>query len=244
MGSLGKTAAQLGSAKTVFMDYDGSVTQLEKPLIYSDTRQKMNDKEDATIRAFEKKREKNKIEYATVVDKDGMILSENRGGKGSVRTPIKAMNEGSVFTHIHPRGEDGLGGTFSVKDLANFNKYDIGMYRAVAKEGIYVVSKNPDFTPEKGRNFIERYNRFRNSTSNEYKAKRAKLDKKYRDAAEAVDRDSSLSYSEKRSREDKLYRQYVKQATTTNNNRLIELHNWLLANTSKYGITYTLEGRW
>ncbi len=175
------------------------------------------------IEDWEKKRVKNKVEYAFAVDGNGNPVGrEIRGSKGSVRSPWSYHNQDNgAFTHIHPREGGMLGGTFSGADMVNFANGRSKTSRAAAKEGTYSISKNSNFDAGGFKSYVKTAeSNFRNNAN--------KLVKN----ASADYRTGKISYSE-----------YVKQANKAFNTALVSLHNDYLAGQRKYGYTYTLEQR-
>lgn len=175
------------------------------------------------IVGWEEKRANMKVEYAFATDKDGNPLgSEIRGGKGSVRTPYHYHDTpDGTFTHIHPRGDGLMGGTFSGADLRNFSRSSGKTTRAVAKEGTYSISKGKNFDQAGFDSFVRKAHS--NCESN-YKSTMSKMNKSYRTG--------SIPYDE-----------YQKGSAKAFNTFLVELHETYRSGQKKYGYTYTLEKR-
>ena len=144
---MGRGSSKVTKANT--LNFDGDVVELDgEPLKYGekDYTPRGFTGESAAVEAFENKRYKSKVEYATVIDEDGNVLEETRGGKGSVRTSGLAMMDGKTLSHVHPREKGELGGTFSEADLRNWAAFDnMRTYRATCKEGTYSISKQAGF---------------------------------------------------------------------------------------------------
>ena len=173
------------------------------------------------ITSWEDKRRKQKIEYAYATDANGNpIGKEIRGGKSKVRTPIQYhASNGGTFTHIHPRSDGMLGGTFSGADLNNFANFSQRTMRAAAKEGTYSISKGANFNPtgfkkhvaKAQKDFNTSYQSRVNAIYNEYKV-------------------GKITYAEYKTRNAKAF-----------NTALVELHEAYRSKQKDYGYTYTLE---
>lgn len=175
------------------------------------------------IEDWEKKRVKNKVEYAFAVDGNGNPVGrEIKGSKGSVRSPWSYHNQDNgAFTHIHPRESGMLGGTFSGADMVNFANGRSRTTRAAAKEGTYSISKNGNFDAGGFKSYVHQ-------AQSDFSKNANKL---VRDAGAGY-RSGKESYSE-----------YVAKANKAFNTALVQLHNDYLAGQRKYGYTYTLEQR-
>ena len=187
---------------------------------------------------FEAVRWKNKIEYNRAVDANGNIIEERRGGKGSVKSTVKAMNAADVFTHNHPRsgGEDGfLGGTFSVQDLNNWSTYGVRVYRATAAEGTYSIAKKPGFD---GRAFRQYYSSEAKNAMAKERATIRPYEKTYLDTVREYKK-GNADYSEVK----RTYAEYKDAAVKAGNQQLVDLHNALIDGQKKYGYSYALERR-
>lgn len=68
---------------------------------------------------------------------------ESLFAKGN-KTSVEHIS-GDIVTHIHPREQGVLGGTFSASDLRGFLQDEGDTIRAVAKEGTYSISRKKDF---------------------------------------------------------------------------------------------------
>ena len=200
---------------------DGGTIELGSPLIYGGKDPALSGDIRSKIEDWEAKRRKNKIEYATILDENGNVVSESRGGKGSVKTSLSArMTENSVFSHNHPREEgDVLSGTFSDADLRNFARFNQTTYRATGKEGTYSISKSSNFDAEGFTKFVNKTESQHMST---YRSKHKELTSDYVNG--------KITYSETVSKQRKLFNEY-----------LVNSHNSLLENQKTYGYTYTLE---
>lgn len=209
------------STKGILKLPDGSTIEFDGTLVYGANDSALNQKQRINIEAFEDKRVKGKIEWAYAVDKDGNpIGNEIRGGKGSVQVPRAYHNtDGAVFTHIHPREDGILGGTFSSADLRNFAKYGNTTVRAKAKEGTYSITKGKNFDKS---GFLTFSSSVDSKTYKEYKSTYANILKDYNSGKIGYD-------------------VATKQQSKAFNTMLVNLHNEYLAGQKTYGYTYTLE---
>lgn len=193
----------------------------ESPLRYSGEDKAVKGNVRNTIDTWENKRVKNKIEYGTCVDANGNVIEERRGGHGSVKVSTRALNQADTYSHVHPRNTGMIGGSFSEKDMENFKTYNVNTYRATAKEGTYSISKSKGFD---GNGLYRNYS----IACNNNRA-RAKLEVNYlkKDYLRGGISDKD----------------FIAKGNAINNKMLVANHNWLMANQSKYGYTYTLERR-
>lgn len=200
---------------------DGSKIEFDGDLKYYGDDKAVKGIVRKNIEAWETKRGKAKIEYAYSVDANGnMIDRERKGGKGSVRASFQMHDTpGATFTHIHPRGDGILGGTFSTADLRNFANFANTTVRAKAKEGTYSISKGKNFDAKGFMNYIRQAD---SNVTKDYKNKIKSLNKQYRD--------SSMTYDE-----------YSKKSAKEFNTMLVNLHNEFKKGEKQYGYTYTLE---
>lgn len=221
-GSRGGKRGQGGyTAKGELKLPDGSKIEFDGDLKYYGNDKNIKGQVRQNIEAFETKRATSKIEYAYAVDKDGNpLMKEKRGGKGSVRVPLYVHDtDGATFTHIHPRGDGMLGGTFSSADLRNFAMFKNTTCRAKAKEGTYSITK--------GKNFDK----------NGFMTMVRQADSDFTKELRTINRSlQSKINSGKISYEDGL-----KQSAKAFNTALINLHNAYKSGEKKYGYTYTLE---
>lgn len=200
---------------------DGSKIEFDGDLKYYGNDKTVKGAVRQSIEAWETKRAKAKIEYAYSVDANGnMIDRERKGGKGSVRASYPMHNTpGATFTHIHPREDGVLGGTFSTADLNNFARFANTTVRAKAKEGTYSISKGKNFDAIGFMSYVKQADY---SANKDYKSKMKVLNKQYRE--------SSISYDE-----------YYKKSAKEFNTMLVNLHNAYKQGEKQYGYTYTLE---
>lgn len=210
-----------GTAKGELQLPDGSKIEFDGELHFDGDDKTLKGQARKNIESWENKRGKSKIEYAYAVDADGNpVGNEVRGGKGSVRTPRYYLeNNGGTFTHIHPRGDGMLGGTFSEADLFNFANRNTKTSRARAKEGTYSISKNDNFDKV---GFTQLVRQANNNFSKNQKTLGDALSKKYRN--------NEITYN-----------QYLLGVGKAFNTALVQLHEEYRAGQKKYGYTYTLE---
>ena len=208
------------SAKGELVLPDGSKIEFEGELKYGAKDTALTPEARKAIEAWEAKRVKNKVEYAYSVYEDGTpVGKEIRGSKGSVTSPLSYKADGTTFTHIHPRGDGMLGGTFSDADLRNFARNPGKTIRAKAKEGAYSISKTANFDAVGFRSFIVQAN---SAFESSYKSKANALVKDYRNG--------KISYEG-----------YLKSNAKAFNTALVELHNTYSSGQKQYGYKYTLE---
>lgn len=223
MGGRGASSAgsRGGVAKGTLVLPDGSAIEFDGELHFdgNDTSLKARARENITN--WEARRVKNKIEYAYAVDADGNPLGrEIKGGKGSVRVPIYYHDTtDAVFTHIHPRGDGMLGGTFSSGDLMNFANHSQRTVRAAAKEGTYSISKGANFDAVGFKSFVRQAN---TDFSSSYRTKVKKYETDYRSG--------KITYNE-----------YLTGNAKAFNTSLVELHEKYRGAQKQYGYSYTLE---
>lgn len=200
---------------------NGSKIEFEGTLHYDGDDKALTGAARTAITGWEAKRVKNKVEYAYAVDANGNpIGNEIRGSKGSVRSPVSYHDTpDGTFTHIHPRGDGMLGGTFSSADLRNFAKYRQKTVRAAAKEGTYSISKGKTFDANGFRTFAAKADADFNAN---YRKRASEVGKQYRAG--------KISYGD-----------YLKGNAKAFNTSLVELHETLRGGQKKYGYSYTLE---
>jgi hypothetical protein len=226
----GRGASSRGSTGGTFsktaLGWDGDEIDLSGyPLKYGGKDPHLSGSSREKIEAFEREKVKRKVENALILDKDGNQTYTGRGGKGSVRTPTAAWQEGGVMTHNHPRSDPTdkgmLGGTFSHPDTISFVKNPVKTIRAAATEGTYSMSKTDKFDARGASAHFAKAD----ATFN------ANLKKTGRELANKY-RSKEITYSE-----------YLKQYSNSFNKELVNLHNTYAEGASKYGYTYTLERR-
>ena len=215
MGSVGSG----GNSKSTVTLY-GKEYELPEKLEYSKHKTRISKR----LREFEDKRRNSKIEYANVIDENGLSISGDvRGGKGKVHVNTLDLTRGSEYSHIHPESEDGvLGGTFSVADIKSFSGYNnLKFIRAVAQEGTYTFSKDRLYNLRKRQLFTDYGNVIKES---------------YNTASKVID-SLGLEYEVGNIS----YEKYIKGYRDAINTQLLTLHKWLLQNQKKYAYKYRLE---
>lgn len=209
-----------GSSSGELILPNGSKIEFEGELKFGKKDPTLTKEARKTIEDWEEKRVKNKLEYAYSVMEDGTpVGAEVRGSKGSVRSPLSYSQEGATLTHIHPREEGLLGGTFSEADLYAFAKNPSKTTRARAKEGAYSISKNDNFDAQGFKGFVHGANKQFVSI---YRTKVRELSNNYKSG--------KISYND-----------YAKGNAKAFNTALIELHNIYSSGQKTYGYSYTLE---
>lgn len=227
MGGRGARLNPRGSKKdiaTTAQDATGATIDLsDSPLEYGAKDPAMTPNVRKAIEEFEDKKWKRKIEYARVVDKNGNILQESKGGHSSVRIKYNALARSSAYTHNHPREAGELGGTFSVADLKLFVDpiTKATTHRATASEGTYSITKTGNFNASG----LIKY----------FTAEEARHRKSYEQVTDKLHNQAMANTI--------TYQEYKIQAAKAFNAFLVNLHNSLLAGRQAYGYTYTLERR-
>lgn len=167
----------------------------------------------------EAKSVKLKNEKLTLVNENGEVIHEKRGGRGSVSIDYATavqMGESITLTHNHP-GE--YGGTFSGADVNILTKYNLRAIRAVGAEGTYSLERKSHTTGLKASMF----------------------NSEYRALADRVNRDLNSEYKMMRS---KAMRGDISAADANRHlaehrNKLCnEMHDWLVQNADKYTYNY------
>lgn len=224
MGGRGATSSLgRGGVKSVVTQGGVTVDLSNNPLMYGKNDSALTGVKRQTIEDFEKRRGNSKIEYGILLDKDGNVITENRGGSGSVSYYQSDLANAEVLSHIHPRGkgqEDYIGGTFSGTDFDLFNKYNnLQTMRAKATEGTYSITKGKNYD---GKGFKKYYNDYEKAYRNEISTKRKELSNKY-------------------SNGEITYNQYVNGSKQAFNDYLVKSHNAISKGQKQFGYTYTLE---
>jgi hypothetical protein len=99
--------------------------------------------QDGPVRKFEERVKDQKFESALIVDKGGNVILEKDGTKSRVAfnfaeaIAIQQANE-PTLTHNHPRGS-----SFSLSDMTSASDMGLTELRAVTKDGLYVLRKEP-----------------------------------------------------------------------------------------------------
>lgn len=200
---------------------NGSKIEFEGTLHYDGDDKALTGAARTAVVAWEDKRRTAKVEYGYAMDANGnQIGTEVRGGKGSVRVPYSFhTTPDSTFTHIHPRSDGMLGGTFSSADLYNFANYGNKTGRAAAKEGTYSISKTKNFNAAGFKSYVTQS---QSACRKNQSARDAKITKDFKSG--------KITYD-----------QYKVQVAKSFNTFLVELHGAYRSGQKQYGYTYTLE---
>lgn len=224
MGGRGATSSLgRGGVKSVVTQGGKTVDLSNNPLIYGKNDSALTGAKRETIEDFEKRRGNAKIEYGILLDKDGNVITENRGGSGSVSYYQTDLQKAEVLSHIHPRGkgqEDFIGGSFSGQDINIFNKYNnLQTMRAKASEGTYSITKGKNYD---AKGFSDYY--------------------KSQNAIERSKQDAKINELSNKARSGEItYNQYVNGSRQAFNDYLVNMHNAFSKGAKQYGYTYTLE---
>ena len=209
------------SVKTV-MTQGGQEVHLTNPLVYGKDDPYLTGESRRKMEDFENRKANAKIEWGYILDKDGNVVTEHKGGRGSVSFTYNQLAHAKQLSHIHPRGkgEEGyLGGTFSGADTNSWVKNtNITTMRAKANEGTYSISKGKNFDSQ---GFLK----YRKEQSAINTAKK-----------EATKKQLATQYYK-----DKDYNKYVSGVQQAFNDFLVDEHNSLLKGAKTYGYNYTLE---
>lgn len=198
---------------------NGSKVEFDGTLHYDGDDKALTGASRQLITAWEDKRRGAKIEYAYATDANGNpIGKEVRGGKGSVAMPY-TFHMAETSTHIHPRGDGLLGGTFSTADLTNFANFGNKTKRAAAKEGTYSITKGKNFDAVGFKNYIHQANA---DCRTKYSARAKDLANKAKSG--------KMSYDD-----------YKLASAKSFNTFLVDLHGAYRSGQKTYGYTYTLE---
>lgn len=202
---------------------DGTKVEFEGTLHFDGDDKTLTADQRRVITEWEDKRYKNKVEYAYAVDENGNPIGrEIKGGKGSVRTPYAYHDTpNGTFSHVHPREDGVLGGTFSDADMKNFANHRGRTIRATAKEGTYSMSKGSGFDKDGFKKYVA-------TGHGEFKATNRRLS----DAVYQRYKSGQITYAE-----------YKLGAAKAFNTALVGLHEHYRKGQQNYGYTYTLEGR-
>ena len=221
-GASSSAGARGGFSVKTLVTQGGEEVHLTNPLIYGKDDPYLTGDRRAKIEDFENRKANAKIEWGLLLDKDGNVITENKGGKGSVKFSQSHLAQTQDLSHIHPRGkgEEGLiGGTFSAADTNVFaSRSNITTMRAKANEGTYSISKGKNFD-SKG---FTQYRKEQTAINQaKQKATQQALKEQY-----AKDRD---------------FGKYATGWDRAFNDFLVDEHNSLLKGAKTYGYNYTLE---
>lgn len=221
-GSSGSGSRGLSAGRSI-SDYDGSrIDMSHAPLKYGKDDASLKGAVKDVVSKFEDKRMKAKVEYGFLTDDKGNIITEKRGGKGGVAMYDRDWAKATVMSHIHPREAGMLGGSFSEADIDTFTYFNnVRTMRAVAKEGIYSMTKGKSFNASGLKSYFnQRHSELRAGFSKTANA----LNKSYKSG--------QIDY-------DTYYKRYSREF----NKFLSDSHRMILDGQKKFGYTYTLERR-
>ena len=96
------------NSHTSIQDNDGTRIDLSNsPLQYGDNDNNVRDIIRTRVDEFEDKRRGAKIEFNRLLDANGNIIAENKGGKTQVKSKFSDMKKAALLTHNHPREAGG-----------------------------------------------------------------------------------------------------------------------------------------
>lgn len=200
---------------------NGNIIDLSNIPLYYGEKDKLNDKMRRSFNNFENKYYQSPIEYGRLITLNGKILQEAKGDATKVQTKTKYWLKAAGFSHIHPREQGVLGGTFSTGDMIPFVKYGIKTIRASTKEGTYSFTKKTGF---KNSDFKKYYESKCLSAQTTFSGRIFLINKAYKKGE--ID---SLTYQER-------YNYYI-------NEMFVEMHNALIEGQNEFKYYYTLERR-
>ena len=190
------------------------------------------------VRALQSARKNNKVEFASLYDADGNLLTVEKGGAARTRIPVWALLDAEILTHTHPRPANNavIGGTFSIADLRTFlnDRYpNMRVFRAAAQEGVYTIKKGENFDGAK----------FLSAVKSKYDELDGKFDPEFKKPNDRIGQaaeklwDEKISYAEY----EKIYNEASAQHDAIFNRYLIAQHNALLDMQKDYNYEYGLE---
>ena len=204
---------------TSLKDGSSTIDLSGSPLRFGKDDARIREKLRAGVEEFEEKYRGSAVEYGATFNENGYQHTETRGTKTSVKISTLDYDMADTYSHIHPREEGILGGTFSETDLSHFAKFHVKTCRAAAKEGTYSISKGKNFDSTGFGEFVKR--EFGKVTSEAHKTATV-LNRKI----------NTMQYE--------TYSQGIKDI---NNKMLVGLHNVLISGQKQFGYKYTLERR-
>lgn len=172
-----------------------------------------------TCQNVEAKSVKLQNEKMTLVNENGDIVHEKRGGKASVSIDdyTKAMmGENVTLTHNHP-GE--FGGTFSGADVNVLTKYNLRAIRAVGVEGTYSLERKSNTTMLKASYFNQAYKALADDVDISLRAQHKLMRAKVNGGEMTVEAAN-------------------RHLANHRNKECDRMHNWLLQNAAKYNYNY------
>lgn len=173
----------------------------------------------STCQAAEAKSVKLKNEKMTLVNENGDIVHQKRGGSSSVSFDDydkSMLGEGITLTHNHP-GE--FGGTFSGADVNIFTAYNLRAIRAVGVEGTYSLERKSFTTGLKASMFNSEFQKLAADVQVSLNARYKLMKAKAHAGAVTVEEAN-------------------RQLANHRNKECDRMHNWLIQNADKYNINY------
>lgn len=173
----------------------------------------------STCEGVEAKSVKLKNEKLTLVNENGEVIHNKRGGRSSVSiddATAAKMGEGVTLTHNHP-GE--FGGTFSGADVNILTKYSLTGIRAVGVEGTYSLERKSNTTGLKASMLNREYSNLANDASRRLNAE-------------------FNSLKRKAGRGEVTVAEANRQLAEFRNKECNQMHDWLAKHASAYGFNY------
>ena len=213
------------------------------PLEYSATKMQLPDAQAKAVQDFEKKciQRKYKNEHLLMLDENGNVLTETKGGSGNVSADVAAFRAASITTHLHPRpdGRALLGGTFSVGDFEMWTHPVLAgagakIERVVSNEGVYTFKRGENFDIDA---FVDAYGDVERKLHAEYMEKRYRLV----DETHEIGRRFSNGEITRKEMDDELNKINLRDNANFNV-ELVGLHNALLDMQDQFDYEYGLEG--
>lgn len=167
----------------------------------------------------EKKSVKLQNEKMTLVNENGDIVHEKRGGRSRIHFDVydeAMMGEDITLTHNHP-GE--YGGTFSGADVSTLAHFNLRAIRAVGVEGTYSLERQSNTTAKQTATFSMDYKALAKDVDNSLTAQRNMMQAKVNNGAISVE-DANRHLANHRNKE------------------CDRMHNWLIQNAGKYNYNY------
>ena len=167
----------------------------------------------------EKKSVQLQNEKMTLVNENGDIVHEKRGGRSRIHFDVydeAMMGDNITLTHNHP-GE--YGGTFSGADVSTLAHFNLRAIRAVGVEGTYSLERQSNTTAKQTATFSMDYKALAKDVDNSLTAQRNMMQAKVNNGAISVE-DANRHLANHRNKE------------------CDRMHNWLIQNAAKYNYNY------
>ena len=167
----------------------------------------------------EKKSVKLQNEKMTLVNENGDIVHEKRGGRSRIHFDVydeAMMGDNITLTHNHP-GE--YGGTFSGADVSTLAHFNLRAIRAVGVEGTYSLERQSNTTAKQTATFSMDYKALAKDVDNSLTAQRNMMQAKFNNGAISIE-DANRHLANHRNKECE------------------RMHNWLIQNAGKYNYNY------